>query len=210
MKGTSLHVFLILFTFCFSINGQEQARFNLPRQNVMYAGIPNSILLYDFSKGDSLVASDSVIVLRGDEFGAFKVIPKNVSEELILQIRNKKGKLKSELSVRVLGLPDPKVTLFGKVEGLLSRNQIANAKELSVELSCFNVSAPVNIRSFTLTVNTGAGLKSIKVSGSRFNSEAKQLLQTLPRGSRVHIEEIRVKMPDGQIVKVPSLIFKVK
>ena len=210
MKGTSLHVFLILFTFCFSINGQEQARFNLPRQNVMYAGISNTILLYDYSKGDSLVASDSVTVIRGDEFGVFKVIPKNVSEELILQIKNKKGKLKSQLSVRVLRLPDPIVTLFGKREGLMSQNQIANAKELSVELSCFNVSAPFNIRSFTLTVNTGGGLKSIKVSGSRFNAEARQLLEALSRGSRVYIEDVRVKMPDGKIVKVPSLIFKIK
>lgn len=194
----------------FSQNVKE-AKFSLKNQNYVYVGVKTPIVIYDFGKKDSLVAPDNVKVIKESELGHFSIIVTKNVKDFELKILNKKGKQKSTVHLTSVLLPSPRVTLFGKVEGLLSAAQLRTAEKLTIEYPCAPIPFKVRIVSFKVVTTSGRMPNpSVKNGGDLFNAKSRMLLAKVERGSRVYIEDIRVRMPDGQIRKIPSLVFKVK
>ena len=46
------------------------------------------------------------------------------------------------------------------------------------------------------------------MSGPRFDDKVKQILRGIKPGSRVTFEDIKAKMPDGELRKLGSIVLK--
>lgn len=208
---TIVFVLALLSSFGLFSQNVKEAKFSFKNQNYVYVGVKTPIIIYDFGKKDSLVAPDNVKIIKESELGHFAIIVSKNVKDFELKILNKKGKQKSTLYLTAVLLPSPRVTLLGKVEGLLSAAQLRTAKKLIVEYPCAPTPFNVSIVSFTVVTTSGRMPDpSVKNGGAVFNTKSRMLLAKVERGSRVYIEDIRVRMPDGQIRNIPSLFFKVK
>lgn len=191
-------------------SAQKQGEFNLPMQNIVYVGVENPIIIYDADESDSIFAPESVKIKRTENSHEFKLIAYKSLNKLTLEVRNRNGELKSVIELKSVLLPNPKVTLLGRTEGLISANEIAIARKLDVEIPCVSANIEVRIESFMVTIQSANDVNTFENKGALFNGKLAHSLNSLERGSRVLFENIRVRMPNGQIVKVPSVLLKVK
>lgn len=113
-------------------------------------------------------------------------------------------------SFRVKRLPDPVATILGQKEGLVSKGKLKAASFLKAEMENFDFEAPVRVVSFKMTVSMGGDLQELSSNDATLSAPMKNLLGNVRTGNRVYFEEIKVKMPDGSVRKVPSIILKVQ
>ena len=210
-----MKLFICSALMCLSLMGisQKSAQFNLSLMNVVYIGVENPLKVYDIKKGDSLKAPEGVRIKYLDNLGEFMIIPMKSMDTLILSLENKKGKVKSNIRLKVKRLPFPSANVLGLKSGLISKDKLKDI--FKVEVTTPNVPFEVNnkVKSFTLTINDGGKLQSIQNRGNKLNAKSRNALMKLERGGRIYIENIKVRSSTGntiKVVKVVSIILKVK
>ncbi|OQY00523.1 MAG: hypothetical protein B6I20_08645 [Bacteroidetes bacterium 4572_117] len=93
------------------------------------------------------------------------------------------------------------VNLAGKYRGLITKNELLNARGLKVDIgkiTGFSVSA--NIRGYEVEARSGS---------EAFTAQQKQIIKKLFSGSKIYIEDIKVRQKDSIITKHHSLVFKI-
>lgn len=201
-------IFTLLSISIFGQHELKKAKFNLPKQNYVYVGLPAPIEVYNFKKGDSLLAPEGVGIIKGAEAGWFKIIVKKNLKDFELTVIDKKGRSKSIIELHSMLLPNPQVTFQGLRQGLISKENLLKGRSLEVEIPCSFFQVEAKVVKFSIMVMKKGPL--INHSGSVLNAKARALLKSCERGDRVFIENIQVKLPNGERRKVPSIILKVK
>ena len=75
----------------------------------------------------------------------------------------------------------------------------------------FDFDTKVDVVSFKMTVALGTDLQELNQNaGATLTAQMKTLLGAVKVGNRIYFEDIKVKMPDGSVRKVPSIILKVQ
>jgi hypothetical protein len=189
---------------------QQKSEYNLPNNNVVYVGMRNPLIVYDFESGDRLIGPEEVSILQGTGIGNFYIIPKKVLNNFTLKVVDENDSVKSEIKLRCLQLPVPEVSILGIKEGLIASNRLKDLQQIEVEMPCFIASNKPKVISFTVTINNAGSIDSFKQVGDKLNAEARSSVQKLERGSRIYLEDIKVKMPNGEVRKCVSIILKVK
>ena len=125
-------------------------------------------------------------------------------------VKKKDGTVLGKSKFRVKRLPDPAASILNQKEGLISMGKLKAATFLKAEMENFDFDVKVQVASFKMTVSIGGDLKEFVAKGNNLTGAMRKMLSAVRRGNRVYFEEIKVKMPDGSVRKVPSIILKVK
>ena len=67
-----------------------------------------------------------------------------------------------------------------------------------------------NITTFIVTCNIGGFDESAKTNGRKFTTQQKSIIRKARKNSRVIIEGVRAKGPDGKTRKINDLVLKLK
>lgn len=126
-------------------------------------------------------------------------------------IKNQKGKVKEEAKTDFLvrRMPLPKASLQGHTGGVISRSSLQLADML-------NIDTPLDYEKFgyqvvDFVVRSGdKGEKRITNTGKKFNSLLRNFLADLPDETRLVIESIHVKKPDGQVITLEPVAFIIR
>ncbi len=112
---------------------------------------------------------------------------------------------------RVKRIPDP-VGNFGGKEGddLIQKGLLTAVQGVTAVMKNFDFDVKFVVQSFDITM-TAKGVLATAVSNSMvLTGEQKSLLAGAKPGTRVYIENIRAKGPDGTVRKIPGINLKVQ
>jgi len=181
------------------------------KMNVFYIGVPNPVDI-----AASGVAKDklSVNISSGSiskSKDGWNVNVRTPGKAIISVSAEVEGERKSmgKMEFRVKKIPTPVAEIGGKNSGSIPKNKLANTLGIVAKMENFEFDVRVNVAEFKFVYTQANGLsKEIPVKGARFNDTVKKVLRSLKPGSRVTFEEIKAKMPDGEMRKLGAVVLK--
>lgn len=142
------------------------------------------------------------------------LVPEMSGTEAVVTVSAKVGtttKRIGEAKFRLKSVPDPKPKV-GKVvgsEGKMEASMLAAQQGIQAELENFVFDLKYTVTGFKIsTIVKGALVESVS-RDNRFSSEQKSLMQGLKRGSKLFIEDIKAKGPDGSVRNLGGMIITV-
>lgn len=113
------------------------------------------------------------------------------------------------MEFRVKKIPTPVPEIAGQSSGSVNKNRLANTAGIIAKMENFEFDVRVLVDSYMFTYVAANGLsREIPVKGPRFTQEVKNIINRLKPGSRVTFENIKAKMPDGELRKLPPVVLK--
>jgi gliding motility-associated protein GldM len=185
------------------------------KMNVLYIGVDNPVSVATSAAEDNRVT----ISVDGGGGSASKLSAGLYNIKVISQTDDcivnvyVDGKLTGSTKFRVRLLPEPFATVGGYISGAYIPGE-ALRKQAGVGVYVAN--SPFDIRyevvGFTLVLPGEKGkLNTFECQGNLFSEKAKESLQQYARaGDIVTIENIRVKGPRGEQIKLPALMYNIK
>ncbi len=182
--------------------------------NVFYKGIPNPVEVSvpgftadavspSISNGSISKGANGYVV----NVSSGKEANVSASVELPDGTRRSMGPAK----FRVKKIPDP-VPSFGQKgpsDNIISKAVAKAASGVRAKMDGFEMDVPgIVVTKFTVFTTINGEFKEIKCTGNRLSPAASALIAKLRKGQKFGIEEIFVKMPDGER-KVPSLSLRI-
>tara|TARA_B100000809_G_scaffold264858_1_gene321901 strand:- start:2256 stop:3941 length:1686 start_codon:yes stop_codon:yes gene_type:complete len=111
---------------------------------------------------------------------------------------------------RVKRIPTPIAYVAGKTGTIvLSKRELGDGV-IQAKLEGFVFDLRVKVKSFEITTTVNGDVKTVKVSGNRMSSKAKDYVKRSSRGQRFYLENMAVKMPDGRTVTMGNVTVKIK
>lgn len=170
--------------------------------SIAAAGVPAESVTASISQGSLRKVGTGEYVARVTTVGTANV---NVSANLSSGTRNL-----GTMKFRVMRVPDPVAEVGGEKGGRMSAAVFRVQMGVQAVLEDFYFDIKFPITHFTIGF-AGTGFTDYieKQSNSAlFTAEIKQLMSRCKPGSRVFIDEIRARAPDGTIRNLPSIAFK--
>lgn len=186
------------------------------RMNVFYRGVDNPVEISvpgvssnnirpDISGGHQLTPSSD---------GGYIVRPGKSSEAIItVQATMPDGTTQNmgKKEFRVKRIPDP-VPSFGRktpYDNTIDKGTMVVQPGILAEMDNFQFDVSVKVVEFKMVfIRDGQIIEKISQS-NRVTEEMKANMERTGRGQKFFIEDIKVKMPDGEIRKVPNISLKV-
>ncbi len=187
------------------------------KMNVFYIGVENPIAVSaaGVSPTDLNVnASGGGCIKTGGAGGKF-VLKFTTPGECVISVSAKtKDGVKPQgppKKFRVKKIPDPVAKVGGKTGTVdMKKSELAAIGGVGAELAGFDFDAKFIVTSFVLSAVVKGSLKSENCSGNNISSAAKAILNSAGVGSKIFVEEVKAKGPDGTIRNIPGVTIKVK
>jgi len=187
------------------------------KMNVLYIGVPNPIAVSaaGVSPTDLLVNfSGCGATKTGGQGGKFIVNATTPGTLMISVSAKTKDGTKPQgppVKFRVKKIPDP-VAKVGGMSGSvdMKKIQLSSIGGVVADLPGFDFDAKFIVTSFELTAVVKGVLKSEVCSGNGLSAAARQILASAGVGSKVFIENVKAKGPDGSVRSIPGVTIKVK
>jgi len=180
------------------------------RMNVLYIGVDNPVsIAVTGANMDDIEASIDNGTITGEN-GNYIV---RVKEKRIATITVKAGnKVVTEKKFRVKRIPDPVAMVGGKRGGTTTKQELINAKGINVYLINFDFDMKFEVVSFNISAQSEGGyVQDIRQDNTgNFSKEQLELIEKLIPQRKIYIEDIKAKSPDGTIMSLGSLTFKIK
>lgn len=186
----------------------------LDKMNVFYIGVPNpiSVSAGGVSPTDLQVSATGV-KLTPKGAGKFEVTASTPGTITInVSAKTKDGtKPQGSFKFRVKKIPDPVAKVGGKSGNVdMKKIELSSIGGVVADLPGFDFDAKFVVTSFELTAVVKGVLKSEACSGNSLSGGARQILATAGVGSKIFIENVKAKGPDGSIRNIPGVTIKVK
>ena len=181
------------------------------KMNVFYLGVDNPVdisapgvakdqITASISNGSISKSSEGWVVKPG------KVGTANVS--VTAEVDGKRQNMGS-MEFRVKKIPTPIAEVSGKNSGAVPKNKLAATAGIIANMENFEFDVRVVVSSYDFVYVQANGLsKTINVTGPRFDDQVKNVLRAIAPGSRVTFENIKVKMPDGELRTLSPVVIK--
>jgi gliding motility-associated protein GldM len=188
----------------------------LDKMNVFYIGVPNPISVSAGGVAPSeLSVSGSGGIKLSPKGGAGKyevtaTTPGSVT--ISVSAKTKDGmKPQGTFKFRVKKIPDPVAKVGGKSGNVdMKKIELGSIGGVVADLPGFDFEAKFVVTSFELTAVVKGVLKSEACSGNSLSSGARQILATAGVGSKIFVENVKAKGPDGSVRNIPGVTIKVK
>ncbi len=187
----------------------------LDKMNVFYIGVPNpiSVSAAGVSPTDLQVSATGGIKLTPKGAGKFEVQGLSPGEATInVSAKTKDGvKPQGSFKFRVKKIPDPVAKVGGKSGNVdMKKIELAAIGGVVADLPGFDFDAKFVVTEFELTAVVKGALKSEPCKGNALSPGARAILQSAGVGSKIFIENVKAKGPDGSIRSIPGVTIKVK
>jgi gliding motility-associated protein GldM len=202
------------FTFDYKV-ASPSTTISATKMNVFYIGVDNPV---DISAAgvarDQINASitNGSIVKKGSEWIVRVTKPGkatvNVSAKLEVD-GEMTTKRMGAMDFRVKRIPTPIAEVAGKTGGAIGKGQLGAQLGIIAKMENFEFDVRVVVSSYEFSYVQSNGLtKDIKVDGPSFTETIKGVIRQLKPGSRVTFDNIKVKMPDGEIRRLSPVVLK--
>jgi gliding motility-associated protein GldM len=185
------------------------------KMNVFYIGVDNPVTVSaaGFANEDLVVGGQGVSIVKSGKGYVARPSPGAHDAAVSVSARTKSGtKSLGSVKFRLKPIPTPIGMVANKTgDDQMSKGEMGLVAAVFAKLDNFDFDLPFPVVSFDLTTLSGNGLFITKsASGNLLNADMKALLKNAKGGGRYTFENIRVKMPDGSVRKVPGVTLKVK
>ena len=121
------------------------------------------------------------------------------------------GKVIGERAIRVKAMNAPLiVSIAGKTGGEIGKDEIIEAGSFKAVFNPSDFDVPANVVAFRIITVKDGYVKDLKKTGGSLNNDMVDLIKSLPSGSPLFIEGIKVLSGDGITRDVDPLSFKLK
>jgi hypothetical protein len=179
------------------------------KMNVFYRGVPNpvEISVPGVPQDKIEVRIDGGHSLKKQSDGTFIVNPnKNLSIReanitVIAELPDGSKKTLPSKPFRVKRIPDPVPFWTGKrsTDNGITKAEVISFAPIGALMEGFDFELDVRVISFTMRIAQDGSFSELKSNGNnRITSEMQTALTKVRRGSVIYIEDILVKMPDGE------------
>ena len=111
---------------------------------------------------------------------------------------------------RVKPVPNPVPEFMGKRgTSNIKQADIKYASGVIAKLDNFEFDVSIPVVSFDVTMNINGLDFSESATGASLNAKQKTLISKVKKGSRIYIEKVKAKKPDGSVVDIGSVNLKV-
>jgi gliding motility-associated protein GldM len=187
------------------------------KMNVFYIGVDNPV---DISvpgyANDAVVPNPVGVTLTPDPArkGSYIARAASGTKEASIKVSVKQGSatkpLAGEIKFRVKPLPNPIAKVGGKVSGeSVTKALILATGGVASVMENFDFDLKVTVASFTVTASVGGDTKSESANGFSFTEAQKGLINKLKPNSRLIVEDIKVRMPDGSVRTLSPVTLKI-
>ncbi len=184
------------------------------KMNVLYIGVPNPIDItssgVDPNKLNPSITQGSIT--KGAKPGEFVANVKSPGTVKISVSANIDGSQKSLgfKEFRVKKVPDPVPEVGGARGGVIGKAVLAAQAGVIAKLDNFDFDMKFQIVSFKVSATVKGFTEDQESKSAAFTPQQKALINKVPAGGKIYIEEIKAKGPDGTIRDLPTLSFKLK
>ncbi|MBP7496421.1 MAG: gliding motility protein GldM [Bacteroidales bacterium] len=106
---------------------------------------------------------------------------------------------------RVKTVPDPIAYIANKKSGSISKSELLAAGAIIPQLENFDFNMYFVVTEFSLSTLVSGDLQEKRAQGNRLTEEMRKIVNTLRRGQKVYIENIKAKGPDGTTRSLSSI-----
>lgn len=184
------------------------------KMNVFYYGIENPVAIsVPGIPSDKIIPTiPSGATIRKVKDG-YEVKPTKRNGTVAVQVFAEiDGSRKSmgSMEFRIRTIPSPVAKVMGQASGSISKAMLSNAPGVYAELEDFVFDLKFVITQFTLVSQDGIYTKELNVKGNSFSKEQQDAIKGAKTGSRITIENIEARGPDGQVKPLAPIVFKLK
>jgi gliding motility-associated protein GldM len=182
------------------------------KMNVFYEGVDNPVAVsVPGVAGSNLdVRMTNVSTRRKGTDYIVKPNPGSAGKNSMVSVyANIEGKSKfiGKQEFRIKRVPDPVAVVAGKEGGKIVRNVLAAQAVVMAEMKDFDFELEYKVTGFNVSVLKNGFIQDARSNDNRFTEEQKELIKNTPRSSKVQIEDIRAKGPDGRTRNLGTLTF---
>ncbi len=196
---------------------QQAIAVSADQMNVFYVGVPNPVSV----SAAGVSPTDMIVSPSG---GGVRVTPKGPGQyeynfttpgecTISVSAKTKDGtKPQGSKKFRVKSLPPP-VASVGGVSGSvdMKKSQLATIGGVGANAPGFDFKANFVVLSFEITGTIKGQTKVATCQGNGLSADAKNILSQAGPGSKIFIDQIKVKGPDGKITSnAPGVTIRVK
>lgn len=185
------------------------------KMNVLYIGVDNPIeISVPGVPSEKLKPSCNNGSLSGGK-GKYVVKVKGGSKANISVGADFGGSTKNmgSFEFRVKPVPDPVANFGGKRANdpnlVISKGALMATQGVMAEMVNFDFDLKFTVLSFDLAMNVNGMEISSKSSGNMLSGEQKTYLNKAKAGSKIYIENVKVRGPDGSVRNIPGMGLKV-
>jgi hypothetical protein len=111
---------------------------------------------------------------------------------------------------RVKRVPDPVAKVAGKRDGVVTKAELNAQAGVKADLENFDFDMKFNVVSFKVSATIKGFTQDATSNSAAFTAPQKQIISQVPSGSKIYIEDIKAKGPDGSIRSLGTIAFKIK
>lgn len=181
--------------------------------NVFYYGIDNpvEISVPGFASSDLLPRINGATIVKSGQGYMVKPTKKTGNVNVQVYVKQEGGqKLMGKKEFRIRVIPKPIAKVMGKTSGTISKSLLSNAPSVYAELEDFVFDLKFNVTQFNLVATDGIYSKEYLSKSSKFTREQIDAIKGAKKGSRIMIDNITAKGPDGRDVPLSPIVFKLK
>jgi len=185
------------------------------KMNVFYGSVDNPVEISVpgvTSKDLSIAISNCTFKKTGNIY-IVRPKPGKAGLKSIVTVSAKiKGKVRriGSKEFRIKRVPDPVAMVAGKKEGKIAKNLLKAQQAVFAEMGDdFDFDLEFRVTGFTVSTIKGGYLQDARSKNNRFTQEQKDLINSVARGGRVFIEEIRAIGPDKTTRKLNTITFTI-
>jgi gliding motility-associated protein GldM len=188
------------------------------KMNVFYIGVPNPITVSaaGIAPGDLVVSgSGGGISLKPSGPGKYVVTASSETKEgkIMVSAKTKDG-VKAQgppVIFRVKRIPDPVAAVAGKKgTAEIKKIEVAGIGAVLAKLEGFDFEANFVVISYEFTAVVKGSPVALSGTGNMLTQEMKNALGKVSTGSKIFIDNVKAKGPDGTVRSIPGVTLKVK
>jgi gliding motility-associated protein GldM len=144
--------------------------------------------------------------------GEFEVNVKGGAKAVVSVSADFDGTMKpmGTFEFRVKPVPDPVAYFAGKkASDVVSKSQVMASQGVIAVMENFDFDLKFQVLSFDLSMTISGAEATAKSNGNMISGEQRTYLQKIKQGSKLYIENVKVRGPDGTVRTIPGVTLKV-
>ncbi len=199
--------------------GQSSLSVSPTKMNVLYIGVPNPLEVtasgYNPEKLHVSISQGSVNK-AGGQAGAYSALVKTPGTAKVTVTATVDGQTKNlgTREFRVKRVPDPRASITTKDAwgkgGTVSKSLLAASAGVKADLENFDFDMKFVIVGFKVSATIKGFVQDATSTSAAFTSQQKNIINQAPAGSKIYIEDIKAKGPDGSVRDLGAIVLKLK
>jgi len=185
--------------------------------NVLYVGIPNPIDISVPSVASNLIQATMTngTISRGrveGYRGEWRASPQNVGQTAAINVSatiNGERMRFPPYEFRVQRIPDPVAQFAGMTEGTVAKNVALAQPGVFAVLENFLFDLEYRVSQFTVSIQQRGFDRSETSNSARLTQEQRSLIESLNRGQKLSIINIRAVAPDNTTRRLPPIVLTI-